>query len=69
MPFGSYEFEDSDVALKNAYRFVKEAGVNAVKMEVRQTAWKVWEHMYVLLATPSYFLKINSHSMNLTHIE
>ena len=34
MPFGSYEFEDSDVALRNAYRFVKEAGVDAVKLEV-----------------------------------
>jgi len=35
MPFGSYEYDDSDIALKNAYRFVKEAGVDAVKMEVR----------------------------------
>lgn len=34
MPFGSYEFEDTDVALGNAYRFVKEAGVDAVKIEV-----------------------------------
>ena len=34
MPFGSYEFEDTDVALRNAYRFVKEAGVDAVKLEV-----------------------------------
>mmetsp|Transcript_5857 Transcript_5857/g.11467 ORF Transcript_5857/g.11467 Transcript_5857/m.11467 type:complete len:377 (+) Transcript_5857:190-1320(+) len=33
MPFGSYEYDDSDVALKNAYRFVKEAGVDAVKLE------------------------------------
>lgn len=33
MPFGSYEFEDTDVALGNAYRFVKEAGVDAVKIE------------------------------------
>jgi 3-methyl-2-oxobutanoate hydroxymethyltransferase len=37
MPFGSYEFEDSDIALRNAYRFVKEAGVDAVKLEVRTT--------------------------------
>lgn len=36
MPFGSYEFDDTDVALRNAYRFVKEAGVDAVKLEVRQ---------------------------------
>ena len=34
MPFGSYEFEDTDVALRHAYRFVKEAGMDAVKMEV-----------------------------------
>lgn len=33
MPFGSYEFEDTDVALRNAYKFVKEAGMDAVKME------------------------------------
>jgi 3-methyl-2-oxobutanoate hydroxymethyltransferase len=36
MPFGSYEFQDTDVALRNAYKFVKEAGVDAVKMEVSQ---------------------------------
>jgi hypothetical protein len=36
MPFGSYEFEDTDVALRNAYRFVKEGGCDAVKMEVRK---------------------------------
>ena len=35
MPFGSYEFEDTDVALRNAYKFVKDAGMDAVKMEVR----------------------------------
>lgn len=34
MPFGSYEYEDTDVALRNAYRFVKEAGMDAVKLEV-----------------------------------
>mmetsp|Transcript_11743 Transcript_11743/g.33748 ORF Transcript_11743/g.33748 Transcript_11743/m.33748 type:complete len:370 (-) Transcript_11743:80-1189(-) len=33
MPFGSYEYEDTDVALRNAYRFVKEAGCHAVKLE------------------------------------
>eukprot|EP00536_Pseudo-nitzschia_multiseries_P012997 jgi/Psemu1/309582/fgenesh1_kg.529_\ len=33
MPFGSYEYEDTDVALRNAYRFVKEAGCDAVKLE------------------------------------
>ena len=35
MPFGSYEFENTDIALQNAYRFVKEAGMDAVKLEVR----------------------------------
>jgi 3-methyl-2-oxobutanoate hydroxymethyltransferase len=35
MPFGTYEFEDTDVALRNAYRFVKEGGCDAVKLEVR----------------------------------
>lgn len=34
MPFGSYEFEDTDIALRHAYRFVKEAGMDAIKMEV-----------------------------------
>lgn len=34
MPFGSYEFQDTDTALKNAYRFVKEGGMDAVKLEV-----------------------------------
>ena len=33
MPFGTYEYEDTDVALKNAYRFVKEGGCDAVKLE------------------------------------
>jgi hypothetical protein len=34
MPFGTYEFEDTDIALRNAYRFVQEAGMDAVKLEV-----------------------------------
>lgn len=34
MPFGSYEFKDVDIALKNAYRMVKEGGMDAVKFEV-----------------------------------
>lgn len=33
MPFGSYEFQDVDVALRNAYRMVKEGGMDAVKLE------------------------------------
>jgi 3-methyl-2-oxobutanoate hydroxymethyltransferase len=37
MPFGSYEYEDTDIALRNAYEFVKEGGCDAVKMEVRST--------------------------------
>jgi hypothetical protein len=39
MPFGTYEFEDTDIALKNAYRFVQEAGMDAVKLEVSQSAY------------------------------
>jgi hypothetical protein len=35
MPFGSYEYTDTDIALRNAYRFVKEGGMDAVKLEVR----------------------------------
>jgi 3-methyl-2-oxobutanoate hydroxymethyltransferase len=34
MPFGTYEFRDTDVSLRNAHRFVKEAGMDAVKLEV-----------------------------------
>ncbi|KAL7463456.1 hypothetical protein ACHAXS_003824 [Conticribra weissflogii] len=33
MPFGSYEFDDCDVALRNAYRMIKEGGMDAVKFE------------------------------------
>ena len=29
MPFGTYEYEDTDIALRNAYRFVKEGGCDA----------------------------------------
>jgi 3-methyl-2-oxobutanoate hydroxymethyltransferase len=39
MPFGTYEFEDSDIALKNAYRMIKEGGMDAVKLEVRRTEY------------------------------
>jgi 3-methyl-2-oxobutanoate hydroxymethyltransferase len=37
MPFGTYEFEDTDIALRNAYRFVQEAGMDAVKLEVSRS--------------------------------
>lgn len=33
MPFGTYEFEDTDVALRHAYQFVKIGGCDAVKLE------------------------------------
>jgi len=33
MPLGTYEFDDTDVALRNAYRLVKEGGMDAVKLE------------------------------------
>jgi 3-methyl-2-oxobutanoate hydroxymethyltransferase len=39
MPFGTYEFEDTDIALKNAYRFVQEAGMDAVKLEVSHSTY------------------------------
>jgi hypothetical protein len=58
MPFGTYEFEDTDVALRNAYRMVKEAGIDAVKLEVRDmdaviTAgqWLVVAHALTLTLT------------------
>jgi 3-methyl-2-oxobutanoate hydroxymethyltransferase len=38
MPFGTYEFDDTDIALRNAYRFVQEAGMDAVKLEVSLSA-------------------------------
>ena len=38
MPFGTYEFDDTDIALRNAYRFIKEGGCDAVKLEVSE-AW------------------------------
>eukprot|EP00553_Chaetoceros_curvisetus_P015402 CAMPEP_0204643746 /NCGR_PEP_ID=MMETSP0718-20130828/938_1 /ASSEMBLY_ACC=CAM_ASM_000674 /TAXON_ID=230516 /ORGANISM="Chaetoceros curvisetus" /LENGTH=411 /DNA_ID=CAMNT_0051665055 /DNA_START=88 /DNA_END=1323 /DNA_ORIENTATION=+ len=33
MPFGTYEYKDLDIALKNAYKMVKEGGMDAVKLE------------------------------------
>jgi 3-methyl-2-oxobutanoate hydroxymethyltransferase len=36
MPFGTYEYQDTDVSLRNAHRFVKEAGMDGVKLEVSQ---------------------------------
>lgn len=33
MPFGSYEYNDLDIALKNSYRMVKEGGMDAIKLE------------------------------------
>lgn len=33
MPFGSYEFENVDIALQNTYRMVKEGRMDAVKFE------------------------------------
>jgi len=33
MPFGTYEFDDRDIALRNAFHFVKEGGCDAVKIE------------------------------------
>jgi hypothetical protein len=36
MPFGTYEYSDTDIALRNAYRLIKEAGMDAVKLEVNK---------------------------------
>ena len=44
MPFGTYEFEDTDVALRNAYRFVKEGGCDAIKLEVRKRPALIWRN-------------------------
>mmetsp|Transcript_24570 Transcript_24570/g.68484 ORF Transcript_24570/g.68484 Transcript_24570/m.68484 type:complete len:253 (+) Transcript_24570:196-954(+) len=33
MPFGTYEFNDRDIALRNAFQFIKEASCDAVKIE------------------------------------
>jgi 3-methyl-2-oxobutanoate hydroxymethyltransferase len=34
MPFGTYEYQDTDTALRAAYRFVQEGNCDAVKLEV-----------------------------------
>ena len=49
MPFGTYEFDDTDVALRNAYRFVKEGGCDAVKLEVRigNIFWKLYKKAFI----------------------
>lgn len=33
LPLGTYEFDNSDEALKNSYRMVKEGGMDAIKLE------------------------------------
>jgi ketopantoate hydroxymethyltransferase len=38
MPFGTYEFDDTDIALRHAYQFVKDGGCDAVKLEVSLNA-------------------------------
>jgi 3-methyl-2-oxobutanoate hydroxymethyltransferase len=40
MPFGSYEFDNTDIAMNNAYRFVKDAGMDAIKLEVSKSRMK-----------------------------
>lgn len=34
MPLGTYEYDDTDIALRNVYRMVKEGGMDAIKLEV-----------------------------------
>ena len=52
MPFGSYEFENVDIALQNAYRMVKEGGMDAVKFEVRKSSSMVHECLFCDLLKP-----------------
>jgi len=33
MPLGTYEYDDTDIALRNVYRMVKEGGMDAIKLE------------------------------------
>ena len=58
MPFGSYEFDDTDIALRNAYRFVKEAGMDAVKLEVssRTLAFIAVHFLRLLLCSNGLFI-------------
>jgi len=56
MPFGSYEFEDTDAALRHAYQFVKEAGMDAVKLEVRSLSSKNLEDARRKIAIKTYSL-------------
>lgn len=39
MPFGSYEFSNTDIALQNAYRLIKEGQMDAVKLEVMSSCY------------------------------
>jgi 3-methyl-2-oxobutanoate hydroxymethyltransferase len=56
MPFGTYEFEDTDVALRNAYRFVKEGGCDAVKLEVRKENLRLFLIQYVNTISLSQYI-------------
>jgi hypothetical protein len=49
MPFGTYEFNDTDIALRNAYRFVKESGCDAVKLEVCKKQYDIHPLLYISL--------------------
>lgn len=63
LPFGTYEFDDTDVALRNAYRFVKEAGMDAVKLEVRRIAGHFF--MRIVFVTHCSLLRC-THTHSLT---
>ena len=54
MPFGSYEFENVDIALQNAYRMVKEGGMDAVKFEVRYYLYRQYNILILYLHIISF---------------
>ena len=61
MPFGTYEFEDTDVALRNAYRFVKEGGCDAVKMEVRMAkSWLTCDCQSFSNSDGNFFIRVEA---------
>lgn len=78
MPFGSYEYQDMDVALRNAYRMVKEGGMDAVKLEggsehrantvrhVVQGGGMLYVVMILRLWIFFLFCLIGAHMMSLT---
>ena len=65
MPFGTYEYENTDIALQNAYRFVKEAGCDAVKLEVCQnpTERPKYSLIYNTFCVPSNYKSASEYDI------